>query len=431
MAILDTVSDTTWKWRCKVSNAVKGTDRTLADFSAPLPPTDSDASDKSQDEKYEPPAKAKSRDAPPGFTAAVKTLYEGPSKRGGGYNWVDYPPRQLSKSEAKAQSRVAIRTYKIRDTSKPMISGYCGLKYHMVEIQNSLLIEAINEAMKKQSLNLDANETATFHAPFQSLFFGYDNIVAKSQSLQNGDPLLPFLLLLIRLLDEIFAETRAKLRHLRSKGLVSYDLAWAYFPRDTVAITSNNGDALCKVIDTTYTATTSGDVMTVQAEAVNFDGRAFVWENISLDIPKFSGNKPVAELRLYPLEFHRDPHGVKEKLTARGKKVLDYQGLTHCNYTGIALYGLEQRHNVSYRRASGRKYYGHQLTETRSTAASSSTLPVTISINWPRDRGTAHPIRSSATQTCASPRVRDHTLGDTSLFHDAHESCRHIASRVC
>ncbi|KAH8896765.1 ATPase [Thozetella sp. PMI_491] len=379
MGVLGNISETSWKLRYKISNGFKSTDRTLDDFSEQSASLEEASSDSSQSLKGKKPAAkkvvaSKAKDPAPGFTPCVKTLYEGPRSSHGNYNWVDYPPRQLSKGQIKAQSSVAIRAYKIKDLNKPKISGRSPLAYHMLEIQNPLLIAALNEAMKPQKISFDVNEIASFHAPFQSLFFSYDGIVEKSRSIDAEDPLQPYLQLLIRLLDEIFAETRAKLRHLRSRGLVSFSLAWAYFPVDTIAVSFANGDALCKVSSTAYSSTTEGEIMILHTEIVEFNGSTFVWEKADLMIPKFRGTMPIKEMKGYPLEFHDDPRGLMEKLTARGKRVLDFQGLLYCNYTGISVSGAK-RHNVDGRiLVDVAGYRKHQLAQgSREKSAKKST----------------------------------------------------------
>jgi hypothetical protein len=69
-----------------------------------------------------------------------------------------------------------------------------------------------------------------------------------------------------------------------------------------------------------------------------------------VDIPNFEGLKPITELQHYPLIFFKDAEETKRRLLERGKKVLDYQGLTYCTYNGIGIYREDKRvekHNVS------------------------------------------------------------------------------------
>ncbi|KAK3387869.1 P-loop containing nucleoside triphosphate hydrolase protein [Podospora didyma] len=355
----DEVSENLWKWRYKLLHLGKSDEKTLSDFSSADTTADEKAAAGKTGKKSRSSlagASSTAANTELGSSPSIKTLYEGPNSHDTSYEWVDYPPKQLSKSAAKAQDRVAIKVFKIKDTDKPVISGRASLRYHMIEIQNPLLVAALAEILKKQEMHLDVNENATFRHPFPELFFGYDDIVTAYQALEKdgtSDPLRPFLLLLIKLLDDMFAETRAKLENLRASGLVSFKLAWAYFPRNTTMITwGNNCELLAKVTDTSYHCAGGLHFMVIEGKVLRFNGRGFQWEDYQVKLRSFGGNKPITELPAYPLEFHDGAEDVKARLTERGRKVLEYQGLAYVNYSGIAIHheGKNvQKHNVDGR----------------------------------------------------------------------------------
>ena len=352
----DDISDITWKWRCKLSNIGVKTEKTLADYSS----DDTSLKGKVRDAVLADEKANPSKDPGFGSTPSVKTFFEGRDSNDNCIDWVDYPPKQMSKSAARAQDRVAIKVYKIKDKEKPVMSGRFALKYHMIEVQNPLLVAALDEILKKEDVHLDVNETASFEEPFRPLFFCYDEIVAKYKSLDEDNPLRQYILLLTKVLDEIFSETRAKLYHLRASGLVSFKLAWTYFPKGSVVLSwGNNCELLCKVVDTIYKKINPIEtVMVVRGKVMRFNGEAFQWEDYELELPAFSGNKPVTDLPHYPLEFHQEADQVRARLAERGRKVLDHQGLSYCTYTGIGIYqeGKKlEKHNV-------RKVTSHYMT---------------------------------------------------------------------
>ncbi|KAK3988891.1 ATP-dependent zinc metalloprotease YME1L1 [Cladorrhinum sp. PSN332] len=347
------VSENLYKWRYKLTHIGNSGEKTLSDFSS-----GSDVAAATGDAKTKTNTSAGSNTPHKvdiGNNVSIKTLYEGPDSHGDRFDWIDYPPRQLSKSAAKAQSRVAIKVYKTKDPEKPVISGRYSLRYHQIEVQNPLLVAALGEILKKQDVHLDVEESATFKQPFQSLFFAYDDVVAKYESLDGEErsTLGPFMLLLIKLLDDIFADTRAKLRALKKNNLVSFKLAWTYFPRNTTLITwGPNCELLTKVTGTEYRMIETQVVLVIKGEVVSFDGKRFHWESHQTCIDQFEGHKPITDLSAYPLEFHEDAEGVKKRFTARGKKMLDYQGLTYVSYSGVAIHAVGknvQRHNVDGR----------------------------------------------------------------------------------
>ncbi|KAK4239223.1 P-loop containing nucleoside triphosphate hydrolase protein [Achaetomium macrosporum] len=292
-------------------------------------------------------------------TVRAKTFFEGPQSRRaeGFFDWVDYPPRQQpSKSAAKAQDHVAIKVFKIKGTEKPVNSHRTSsLRYYALKIQNPLLVAALGEALKKPDIPLDASGHATFYSPFSRLYFGYDDIVAKQRALDQKDALEASLSLrlLILLLDKIFADTRARVESLRARGLMSFKFAWALFPKDTTVISwYYDRELLSKVTETRYQCLNGKRMLIIQAKVLRFDGRAFLWLDHSLTIDDFSGDRPITELDAYPLELHDAAVDVRARLTARGRRVLDYQGLTYANYTGIAIHAsgrTVEKHNVDGR----------------------------------------------------------------------------------
>jgi hypothetical protein len=83
-----------------------------------------------------------------GVDAVSKTYYEGKNSSGDHYDWADSPPRQMSKRAAKAQDRVAIKVYKVKDMGKPVVAGTFALKFHMLEIQSPILVGALKDVVK-------------------------------------------------------------------------------------------------------------------------------------------------------------------------------------------------------------------------------------------------------------------------------------------
>ncbi|KXJ90336.1 hypothetical protein Micbo1qcDRAFT_149249 [Microdochium bolleyi] len=350
-----TISETAWKWRCKLSNLTH--EKTLADYQSESTVSSSDSDPKDGVATSKSPGrfgagnnKKEAQDAGLGSTAAVKTFYESPESDAFNKIWVDYPPRQPSKKAALAQGRIAFRLYKVKDMSKPCINGKYALKHHMIDVQNPALVAALKPILEKEDVHLDPSELASFSAPFRPLYFCYDEIVAKCSSLEAGDPLRPFMLLFIKVLDEVFSDVRHKKKSLQANGLVSYANAWSYFKRDAPIITQGpNCQFLCKVVDTEYRVTGPTNTLIIKAKALKFTGEAFVWTDSELPVDRFAGNKPITELAHYPIEFHPDPAATMRRMGARGRLVLDYQGLTYCNYEGLAIFIEEkkiERHNV-------------------------------------------------------------------------------------
>lgn len=333
------VSETLWKWRCKVTRAGQNemSKLTVSDMSSDVPKG----------------LASQGKEPEQGLSAVVKTLYEGKNSNNSYYDWQDYPPRQqLSKKAAKDNDRVAIVVYKAKDDSKPIISGRFSLKYHSLEIQSPILVAALKEILKNDEIYLEATETAPFESPFSALYFRSDEITELYRNTEQGSALKTHLELLVKLAGDMFTETKTRVKRLQDSGLVSWALAWTYFPRGTYVYSwENNRELLMKVVDTVYRTEGLRRKLLIKCKAIVFDGENFIWEELSLTVPTFAGNMPITDLPHYPLRFHKSPEAVIARLKARATNILDLQGLHYKAYTDIALDSKGRRHNVCYEEA--------------------------------------------------------------------------------
>ena len=290
-----------------------------------------------------------------GSEPIVKTLYEGRDSRPSAYNWVDHPPRQISKSTARAQNRAAINVYKIKDREKPCIGGRFRLRYHQIEIQNPLLVALLEPMAKKENVLLDIHEPATFSYPFRVLWFCRDDILDTYNKMDASDPVKLHVKLLLWVMGDMFSELKVRQIHFKENGLVDFKHAWTLFPRgSTIYSYELNAEFLGKVETTRYDYGRGGECLIIKVKTMTFNGDSFVWKDKELVMLRFAGYKPVGELAHYPLSFHPEGDAIKARCIARGKKMLDLQGLTYCCYKGIALENPEdpdrtRKHNVEGR----------------------------------------------------------------------------------
>ncbi|KAM5375180.1 hypothetical protein ACJA88_007845 [Fusarium oxysporum] len=276
----ENISDMTWKWKYKLLHRKK------SPLDEPL--------DLEKEYKEEEPEEINNKDPSFGADTVIQTLYEGknsdPARND--WDWQDFPPKQVSKAIAKARDRVAIKVYKIKDIQKGAISNRYPLKYHQVDVQNPLLVSAIEPILKKENLHLDVHDTAVFKEPFRPLW---------------------------------------------DSTAYSYGM---------------NSEFIAKVDGTEYDTNEGVMQLVLTAKVMAFNGEEFIWRKKSLTINEFAGNKPIRDLRHYPFERHPEKDAIEQRLVSRGRKVLDLQGLTYCSYNGIALHPGEsgvEKHNVECR----------------------------------------------------------------------------------
>lgn len=283
-----------------------------------------------------------------GTTPIIKTLYAGKGSSQGCYNWVETPPKQLKEKTVRAYDRVAIKLYKIKDDEKDTIAGRSPMKTHAIDIQSPLLVSALKPIVEEVGFYLDENDVAKFTEPFKPLFFCYDKILALREQASRDLIFNEHLELLTQLMTDLFGDMRKKLRSLRQSKLINFSLAWTYFPKGSTLF-ANSGDCerLFRVLDTAYVCDAEGKRLEIMCERMVFTGMTFDWKTAVLKIHAFGGNKPITDLPNYPLEFHADVQGLKKRLTTRGKKVLDYQGLEYREYIGTGVDDKYKKYNVS------------------------------------------------------------------------------------
>ncbi|DAA78907.1 TPA_exp: putative AAA family ATPase [Trichophyton benhamiae CBS 112371] len=325
------VSEAIWRWRCRTfgtGDKIKPRSQTRNSASAP-------------EENVQ------------GADALIKILYEAKDSREDNRRWVDYPPKQLSKSVSKAQDRAAIKVYKIVDPDKPVISGRPTLKYFKITVQSPLLVAALKDIVEKDEIYLEKTEAAEFTTPFAPLYFNADEIAAMLKDAGKDTPFREHLELLLTLMDDMFAETRSRIQPLQASGLASFNLLWAYFPTGSpVYIWEGDCEFLGKVINTEIIKCNSRQILRLRCKIMKFDGQDYVWDEYKGVICAFEGNIPITDLPFYPLKFHDDPEAVKSRLIKRARKSLDYQRLSYGSYTAVALYKSKDgmiKHNVDGR----------------------------------------------------------------------------------
>ncbi len=284
------VSETAWKWRHKIASKFKRSDKTLADFSSGSISLEKPVDNaRSHISRADGKGGEDGKGAIFGATAAVKTLYGRRASTDSMISWVDYPPKQMSKTAARAHDRVAIKVYKVNDADKPTVGGRVSLVYYRIDVQNPQLVAVLAEILKKEDDHLDVNETATFREPFRSLFFCYEDIVSHYRALPEGDSLKQHMLLLIKVMDEAFGDMRVKRNNLAASGLVSFKLAWTYFPRNCPIISwTNNTEVILRVVDTTVRFMAPAPALLVlRCKVLRFNGTNFIWDDTELVIPEF------------------------------------------------------------------------------------------------------------------------------------------------
>ncbi|KAK4504974.1 hypothetical protein PRZ48_002937 [Zasmidium cellare] len=146
---------------------------------------------------------------------------------------------------------------------------------------------------------------------------------------------------LVSYIDDDYAETKKTLYPLLEAGNITFDLLWALFTPNDIAITSCYGawdEPRCFKVDYAmkYQTMTRGEWYCIEGKYLEYDGKGFGLGDFEVDIESFKGPRKITSLSAYPLKYHKDPEGVKKQIIQRGQQFVEMEGMEYKFHKGLA-----------------------------------------------------------------------------------------------
>ena len=146
---------------------------------------------------------------------------------------------------------------------------------------------------------------------------------------------------LVKYLDKDYAETKKTLYPLLENKMITFDLLWALFKPNTVAYCSTYGDSdHPRAFKLDYATKDShfmkGVWYSIEGRYLEYDGKSFGMGSCHVDVPSFTGSRKISSLDCYPIQYHKDPEGMRAKLIERGKKFVALKGMNYRVHKGMA-----------------------------------------------------------------------------------------------
>ena len=165
----------------------------------------------------------------------------------------------------------------------------------------------------------------------------------KRKVVKNLEQQRSLLKTLIGYIDEDFADTKKTLYPLLKAGKITFELCWALFHPNDVAITSTYGsweEPRCFKVDYAIHCRSfqRGEWYCIEGKYVEIDGKGFGHGDFEVDIDSFQGPRKITSLATYPLKYHTDPEGVKKKIIARGEQFIRLEGMHYMCHKGMAFH---------------------------------------------------------------------------------------------
>ncbi|PGH00126.1 hypothetical protein AJ79_08309 [Helicocarpus griseus UAMH5409] len=172
-------------------------------------------------------------------------------------------------------------------------------------------------------------------------------VLAKSEKKKKAKRLAAtkaaHLKVLVKYLDNDYAETKKTLYPLLESNTITFDLLWALFKPNTIAYTptySSPDEPRAFKIEyaTKESSFMKGQWYCIEGRYLEYDGKSFGMGTMAVEVESFKGPRKISSLACYPLKYHRDPEGLKAKLVERGKKFVSLQGMNYRFHKGMAFY---------------------------------------------------------------------------------------------
>lgn len=162
---------------------------------------------------------------------------------------------------------------------------------------------------------------------------------------------------LVKYLDDDYAETKKTLYPLLENGNITFDLLWALYKPNDVAITSCYGswdDPRCFKVDYVhkFSSMMRGEWYCVEGKYMEYDGKNFGLGDFEVDVEAFKGPRKITSLATYPLRYHATPDTVKQQIIERGKHFVSLEGMQYRFHKGLAFH--KKRKNVIRISVNGR-----------------------------------------------------------------------------
>ncbi|KAI6823013.1 hypothetical protein KC340_g11514 [Hortaea werneckii] len=146
---------------------------------------------------------------------------------------------------------------------------------------------------------------------------------------------------LVGYIDEDYAETKKTLYPLLAAGNITFDLMWALFKPNEIAVTSCYGtwdEPRCFKVEyaTKCQSMQRGEWYCVEGKYLEYDGKGFGYGDFEVDVDGFKGPRKISSLATYPLKYHRDAEGVRKKIIARGEQFVGMEGMQYQFHKGLA-----------------------------------------------------------------------------------------------
>lgn len=239
----------------------------------------------------------------------------------------------------------------------------------VVDIKSKQLRAVLAEVMKDcKSVSLEAEEPTldpnTLFLYLEQLRTYYKKTVKtkikaekKRKAIKKLEQQKSLCKTLVKFIDEDYADIKKTLYPLLEAGNITFDLMWALFKPNEIAVTSCYGtwdEARCFKVDyvTKCHSMQRGEWYCIEGKYLEYDGKGFGYGDFEVDIEGFKGPRKINSLTAYPLKYHKDADGMKRKIVERGEQFVSMVGMQYKFHKGLAF--MKKKKTVAKIHINGR-----------------------------------------------------------------------------
>ncbi|KAM0330855.1 hypothetical protein ACHAQA_003810 [Verticillium albo-atrum] len=273
-------------------------------------------------------------DAEIGSISTVKNIYRSKKDDDGNWTWQSaYPDDVISPAENKSTAKYAVLVRNIKSTD-----AHKKLEAHSIAIQSPWLKEALGHILEDYPGVACELAKLEFEAPFQPFVHRWAEFVAYRQREDLDEQTKEHLTILHDILVYEIGRDIAAFEDYMKNGVITFKDLWMIFAPSDVIVAAHQGPlSAFELYETEYRETQCGNILSIAAECVDYDGTNFGRHKERLSIPEFIGAKPITGLNAFPLKFHEERESLVASLTKRGQIFEKLAGHHYKQYHGNAI----------------------------------------------------------------------------------------------
>ncbi|KAF2119614.1 P-loop containing nucleoside triphosphate hydrolase protein [Lophiotrema nucula] len=292
----------------------------------------------------------------PGMKTGRKSLYSGKEDKKGRYQWQDTIPEDIgeaAENDKTAKWALLVRNVKVYNDPRKVMA------IHSIVVQSPLLKKLLAGVLKNYPGVTVGLQRLEFSGKFEPLIHRWSELQSAISALGSDTEDDRLTKAHADLLQEILIGEFKSLidtsQDMISKHVMTYEYLWTLFQPGSIVYSRQDGQETALTLqETKYGADAKGQpCFWLTCKYVDWDGAKFGTNKLNLSIYQFSGTRNIAQLRVFPLQYHHDAAALRTRLIERGAKAEALAGPNYKAYHGIAwrhgAFGQKDKHNVKGR----------------------------------------------------------------------------------